>query len=68
MTDDELNAFLKGLSRSCSDGKPSPMLTIFNAALTGALAHPNSSAYPDNYAREMVRLAAQICREAVPHD
>ena len=68
MSDEELKQFLRQLDSSCANG-PSPMLTIFNAALTGVASQTcNPFLYTDIYPREMVRLAAQICREAMAHD
>jgi hypothetical protein len=64
MSEEELKQFLKRLDSSCANG-PSPMLLIFNAALTGIISSthfegPNYQGAPQS----AVRFAAQVCVEA----
>lgn len=45
MDDDELQAMIRQIDRSCKNG-PSRPLAIFNAALTGFIANKDPAAYP----------------------
>ena len=68
MSDEELKQFLRQLDSSCANG-PSPMLTIFNAALTGIISstHFEGPEYQGS-PKAAVLFAAQVCREAMHHD